>query len=58
MSIQVNQETCIGCGACAAICPQSFKMNDSGKSEVESQENTDCANQASEACPVQAITIS
>ncbi len=57
MSISVNQETCIGCGACAAVCPQTFKLNDNGKSEVISQDNVDCAKKAAEGCPVQAISV-
>jgi len=56
--IKVNQETCIGCGACASLCPGVFKMNDeAGKSEVISQENTECAKNAAESCPVQAISV-
>jgi ferredoxin len=58
MTINVNQEACIGCGACEAICPDTFKMNDEGKSEAISQENSECAAKAAESCPVQAITIS
>jgi ferredoxin len=57
MSITVNQAECIGCGACAAICPQSFIMNEDGKSEATNQEATDCAKQAAEACPVQVIAV-
>jgi len=57
MSITVDKNLCIGCGSCAAVCPQSFKMNDDeGKADVVSQES-DCANNAVESCPVQAIKI-
>jgi len=55
--IKINQELCIGCGACASLCPDVFKMNDAGKSEVISEENTDCAKNAGESCPVQAIEV-
>ena len=55
--ITVNQETCIGCGTCVALCPQTFKLNDGGKSEVISQDDAECAKGAVESCPVQAITV-
>ena len=57
MSISVNKDTCIGCGTCASLCPDSFKMGDDGKSEVISQEEGECVKNAVESCPVQAITI-
>jgi ferredoxin len=58
MAIKVDIDACIGCGACVAICPDTFKMNDEGKSEVISENNPDCARQAAESCPVQAISVS
>ncbi|MDD5032103.1 MAG: ferredoxin [Patescibacteria group bacterium] len=57
MSIKVNQELCIGCGACVSLCPDVFKMNDAGKSEVIGEENIDCAKNAAASCPVQAISV-
>lgn len=55
--ITVNKETCIGCGSCVALCPQTFQMNDDGKSDVISQDDIECAKNAAESCPVQAITV-
>ncbi len=55
--IKVNEELCIGCGACASLCPDVFRLNDAGKSEVISQENVECAESSVSSCPVQAITI-
>jgi ferredoxin len=57
MSISVDQNTCIGCGACASLCPGTFKLGDSGKSEVISQDDSECAKNAAQSCPVQAITV-
>ncbi|MFC1678201.1 ferredoxin [Patescibacteria group bacterium] len=57
MSISVNKDTCIGCGACASLCPDNFQMNDDNKSDVISQEDTDCAKNAAQSCPVQAIIV-
>ena len=30
--VKVN-ENCIGCGACTAVCPDVFDLNDEGKAE-------------------------
>lgn len=57
MAISVDQNTCIGCGACTSLCPDTFKMNDGGKSEVASQDNAECASDAAQSCPVQAIKV-
>jgi len=59
MSINVDQEKCIGCGACVAIAPATFKINDNGKSEVinEKGDSEDVIKQAADSCPVQAISI-
>jgi len=57
MAIKVDQEACIGCGACASICPQVFQINSEGKSEVISQDDVECAKNAVQSCPVQAIIV-
>lgn len=57
--IIVNDETCIGCGACIAIDNEHFDFNDNGRSYVISNENlesNDLSN-AIESCPVAAISI-
>jgi len=55
--IKVEASKCIGCGLCANMCSDVFKMNDENISVVISQKNIDCAKQAEEACPVKAILI-
>ena len=30
MKVKVNEDACIGCGACAAIAPEVFEINDEG----------------------------
>lgn len=58
MSVSINKETCIGCGACASLCPKTFQLNqDEGKAEVVSQEDNACATNAASGCPVQAISV-
>jgi ferredoxin len=57
MSIKVNQELCIGCGSCEVLCPAVFKLNAAGKAEAINQEESGCAKNAAESCPVQAIEV-
>jgi len=57
--ISVDQNKCIGCGACPATCPESFEMKD-GKARPKktSVEELTCEKDAEAGCPVQAISIS
>jgi ferredoxin len=65
-----DKVNCIGCGACAAICPKFWEMGDdglahlkgsdesSGKQTLEISEENKKENQdAADVCPVQIITI-
>lgn len=58
--LNVNEDACIGCGACVAIDSNHFDFNDEGKSSVISQDNldTDEIKNAIASCPVNAINIS
>lgn len=57
--IKVNQETCIGCGSCASICPKGFKMINGKAKEVKaSVAKITCEKDAADSCPVNAISIS
>jgi ferredoxin len=57
MPIKVNKDICIGCGACVSLCPSAFELNEDGKSEVVNQEGAECAKNAAQSCPVQAISV-
>lgn len=56
--VEVDQEKCIGCGACVAMCSDIFEMNDEGKSVAKTKQTDDeCAKEAADSCPVDAIKI-
>lgn len=61
MIVKVNRAKCIGCGACAAVCPEVFRMDDEGLAEVFVDvippEAEASAQDAADGCPVEAITI-
>ena len=56
--IEVNKETCIGCGACVSTCPDFFELQED-KSVAKKTETDDigCAKEAASVCPVNAIKI-
>ncbi len=57
--IEVDQELCIGCGACVNLCPEVFELQDDGKSRViKKEECKDCdCEMIVNSCPVGAIRI-
>ena len=55
--IKVDQSKCIGCGLCAALCPEHFQLNgDVFKAEVIKEGLSACVDEAIDNCPVQAIS--
>ena len=61
MKAFVDKDVCIGCGACAGICPEVFDMDNDGLAvAIEGEISVDLqesAQEACEGCPVSAITI-
>lgn len=59
MKAKVIRENCIGCGACQAIAPNIFEIDDEGLSKVINEEvskdNEEDFKDALESCPTSAI---
>lgn len=61
MKVKVNKDICIGCGACQAIAPDVFELEDDGLAvckvetieEVKKEDVTDAA----DSCPTGAIEV-
>jgi len=56
--VEVIKEDCIGCGACAAACPDNFEME--GDKAVVKKAMIDeigCSQDAADGCPVSCIKI-
>ncbi len=70
MKVKINQEECIGCGSCMAVCGEVFEINNKNKAIIKgtmTDENKDgsnegetdnqCAKEAADICPVQVIEV-
>lgn len=56
-SFYVDQEECIGCGACVDSCPDVFRMTEDNIAEVFNAEGAseEEVQDAMDACPVECI---
>jgi ferredoxin len=63
-----QREKCIGCGACAAVCPDFWEMDEDGKSTLKGAkkvgddfelevDDAECNKDAENTCPVQCIHV-
>ena len=60
MIVVVDEDECIGCGRCEEECPIIFELDGDLVSKVKKQpegDEEDCAQMASDACPVAAISL-
>ena len=59
MKVEIDRSGCIGCGLCAGICPEVFRIEDDGVAAVYAQPDKETepkAEEAAESCPVSVIT--
>lgn len=60
MKAMIDRSGCIGCGMCAATCPEVFRMDDEGLAEVYGEVDAATAESCQEArdnCPVSVISL-
>ena len=69
-NVDIDQDTCIGCGMCETTCPEVFELGEQVKSTVvekyrkdvenkgEIPDEIECTTDAEDNCPVDAITVS
>jgi ferredoxin len=57
--VKIDEDCCIGCAACAELCPDVFEMNEEGdKAHVILPEGGDeeCIQEAIDTCPSECIS--
>lgn len=60
MTIAIDQEKCIGCGTCSAMCPEVFKMDNASMKAIvlKKEGNEQCdVKEVAQACAVEAIIL-
>jgi len=57
--IEIDKSECIGCGSCAAVCPDFFEISDDRKASLKRPGTDDlgCIKEAVDICPVDAIKV-
>ncbi|MDE7229647.1 MAG: ferredoxin [Oscillospiraceae bacterium] len=57
MKLELDRDGCIGCGVCAEVCPDVFRIAGDGLSEIIAQPegNEEAVQEAAESCPVEVI---
>lgn len=55
--VSIDKKKCIGCGSCAAMCEDIYEMKGDKAIVKKSSTELECAKEAADICPVQAILI-
>jgi len=55
--VKIDEEACIGCGLCEAICGDVFELNKEGKAVIKknTKKDSSCIKEAIDSCPVNCI---
>lgn len=61
MKVKVNQDKCIGCGACMSVADDLFQFDDDGFSyavkEEVAEKDEEKVKTAAQVCPTEAIEV-
>ncbi len=60
MRVRVDADKCVGSGLCVDICPEVFELNGdavSAKFDIVPPRYEDACREASELCPMNAISV-
>ena len=60
MKVRIENDACIGCGLCVSLCSGAFKIGESGRSELKTDNFDNLESEIKncvDACPVNAIKV-
>ena len=56
--VEINEDECIGCGSCIAVCPENFELkNNKAIAKKKKLKEVGCSKEAAESCPVNCIKV-
>lgn len=58
VTLEINEEKCIGCGMCVEVCPHAvISMNGKGSAWIEDRDSCMECGACSRNCPTEAVTV-
>jgi NAD-dependent dihydropyrimidine dehydrogenase PreA subunit len=56
--VKIDEQSCMGCGACTDACPQQILYLDAGVCRVSDESKCKSCGDCKDACPMDAIEVS
>ena len=57
VTLALDQEKCVGCGMCLAVCPQEVLMMNNGSAEIQGLDRCMECGACARNCPTSAVTV-
>jgi len=57
VTLELNEQTCVGCGMCLMVCPHAVMSMDNGHARIENRDACMECGACARNCPVDAITV-
>ncbi len=57
VTLEFDQERCVGCGTCVTVCPQEVLVRENGKTRIDNRDACMECGACAINCVVQAITV-
>ncbi len=57
VTLELNRDTCIGCGLCSQVCPHGVLLVSAGKAEIVDRDRCMECGACARNCPVTALSV-